>query len=94
MAISPDHWHPDYEKNLKKLQAEGYRGAKEEELPPHLRRICGGDSYLINAEGDLKSVSQSSGEVKRVSSLPPDRNCWITPAERQRRADQKKGGPK
>jgi hypothetical protein len=94
MAIFPGNWHPDYEKNMKKLEAEGYRGAKQEELPPHLRQVCGAESYLINSEGDLKSVSQSTGEVNRVSSLPRDRNCWITPAERQRRADQKKGGPK
>lgn len=99
MAIFPGNWHPDYEKNVQKLQSEGYRYAKQEELPASLQHICGAETFLINTTGTLKSVSQSSGEVNEVkpepkSTLPPDRNCWITPAERQRRAQQKKTGPK
>jgi hypothetical protein len=97
MAIFPGNWHPDYEKNVQKLQSEGYRYAKQEELPESLQQMCGAETFLIGKTGTLKSVSQSTGEVNDVKPEPVsplDRNCWITPAERQRRADQKKRGPK
>ncbi len=71
--ICPDNWHPNYEKNIKKLEGEGYHLPKVGELPRHLEMICGGETYMVNNKGQIKSVSQGSGQIADVSLMPPKR---------------------
>lgn len=70
MAIHPDHRSPDYKKNVQKLLDEGYHAPAQKELPEHLRGFCGAETFLVNDAGALKSVSQSSGEIKDVCRTP------------------------
>ncbi len=69
--IHPDHWSPDYQKNLQQLQQQGFHHPKQEELPEHLQRFCGAETFLVNDKGDIKSVSQATGEIKDLSRTPP-----------------------
>lgn len=69
--IRPGSEHPDYKKNVKKLEAEGYRFPKVGELPAEIEMLYGegAESWMIGKKGDIKSVSQSTGEISVV--LPP-----------------------
>ncbi len=71
--INPQNIHPDYDKNLKKVMAQGYRGLSADELkalPYHLSRM-GGPTILMNAKGDLKSVSHITGMIADETRDPP-----------------------
>lgn len=70
MAISPDNTHPDYHKNVEELRNQGYDFPKRGQLPAHLEMICGSLTFLINKEGNIKSVNQATGDVEDVQHLP------------------------
>ena len=72
--INPANWSADYEKNIKKLQDEGYHYSTQEELPAHLQRIVGGESYLVNEKGEIKAVSQATGEIRDVPRTSPQKD--------------------
>lgn len=63
--------HPDYENNIQRLKAEGWRFPKTDELPKHLQRICANETFLVNDKGGIKCVNHATGEVNDVSSLLP-----------------------
>jgi hypothetical protein len=68
--IHPDHQSPDYQKNLDALQKQGFHSPKQEELPEHLQKFCGAETFLVNDAGAIKSVSQATGEIKDVPRTP------------------------
>jgi hypothetical protein len=71
--LHPSSWSPDYSKNMRKLQDEGYHHAKHDELPEYLQGLCGAETFLVNDAGAIKSVGQTDGTIRDVSRTRPER---------------------
>jgi len=60
--LNPDNFSPKFWENLRKLKAAGFRLPGDDELPAECR-IEGSMTFLVNDQGDIKSVEQGSGGI-------------------------------
>jgi hypothetical protein len=76
--------HPDYDKNIEKLEAQGYRvptaSDMEKKIPaPQEIGLLMVGMILTNAQGQRKHVHSETGEISDLSPVQPETKLKVRP---------------